>query len=614
VLTVALVTMPFMTADRPSLQIGLLTAIAEEQGFAARAVHANVDFAARVGPEKYRKLVEHRGWLIGDWLFSVAAFGADAPDPDGRLLTDFAAELVAFGAFPGRVRRWLLDLRRRTVPEYLDSLVDNFDGDHTDVVGFSSSFQQNTASFAFAKRLKERFPNIITVFGGANFDGEMGPELVRSIECIDVAVVGEADDAFPRLLTAIERGEDPGGVPGVISRLSGRVVATAPARPVAGLERSPTPDFTDFFDRSRDLGLLTADGSRRTWLPVETARGCWWGAKQHCVFCGLNGTSMEFRSKPAEQVDREFATLSRRHGTFRFAAVDNIMDPRFLTTLWPALIEKHIDYEIFYEVKSNLGRDQLKLLAQAGVTRIQPGIESLSSAVLRRMRKGVTAAQNVNLLRWARYYRMDVSWNILWGFPGEEPADYRRQAELLPLLTHLEPPETEGRFWLERFSPLFAQAQTGKFARYAPERSYKYVYPAGTDLDKVAYFFDYKLAEPLPARTYRPMQKAIRSWQAAWKPGRPSLTYWYTPALLHVHDARKPGKQRGTHIFDGVAADVYVACSNRPRSAAAVGRELSPPVPAHEVRAIMAEFERLGLMLIDEEHALALALPAVTGR
>jgi ribosomal peptide maturation radical SAM protein 1 len=383
---------------------------------------------------------------------------------------------------------------------------------------------------------------------------------------------------------------------------------------VAGLERSPTPDFADFFDRSSDLGLLTADGKRRTWLPVETSRGCWWGAKQHCVFCGLNGTSMEFRSKPAQRVDRELSTLSRRHGTFRFAAVDNIMDPRFLTTLWPALIEKSVDYEIFYEVKSNLSRDQLKVLAQAGVTRIQPGIESLSSAVLRRMRKGVTAAQNVNLLRWARYYRMGVSWNILWGFPGEDPADYRRQAELLPLLTHLEPPESDGRLWLERFSPLFAQAQTRTFARYAPERSYSYVYPANTDLDKVAYFFDYALAEPLPARTYRPMQKAVRSWQAAWNPGRPNLTYWYTPGLLHVHDARKPGKQRGTHTFDGLAADVYAACSNRPRSAAAVGRELSPAVPAREVRAIMGEFERLGLMLIDEEHALALALPAVSGR
>ena len=67
-------------------------------------------------------------------------------------------------------------------------------------------------------------------------------------------------------------------------------------------------------------------------------------------------------------------------------------------------------------------------MAQAGVTKIQPGIESLSSNVLRLMRKGVRAIQNVNLLRWAQYYDIDVAWNLLWGFPGETEQDYTEQA------------------------------------------------------------------------------------------------------------------------------------------------------------------------------------------
>ena len=44
------------------------------------------------------------------------------------------------------------------------------------------------------------------------------------------------------------------------------------------------------------------------------------------------------------------------------------------------------------------------------------------------MRKGVRAAQNVNLLRWAEVYGISVEWNVLWGFPGEREADYVEQA------------------------------------------------------------------------------------------------------------------------------------------------------------------------------------------
>ena len=78
--------MPFMDADRPSIQLGLLTSIANGHGFPTRAVHANLEFAAQLGVDDYRKLADHRGCLIGDWLFSVEAFGDAAPDPDGALL------------------------------------------------------------------------------------------------------------------------------------------------------------------------------------------------------------------------------------------------------------------------------------------------------------------------------------------------------------------------------------------------------------------------------------------------------------------------------------------------------------------------------------------------
>ena len=90
-----------------------------------------------------------------------------------------------------------------------------------------------------------------------------------------------------------------------------------------------------------------------------------------------------FRSKSPERVLDELAQQARRYRSFRFEAVDNILDMAYLKQLFPALAENDAGYEFFYEVKANLSREQLRLLAQAGVTHIQPGIESLSSHVLR---------------------------------------------------------------------------------------------------------------------------------------------------------------------------------------------------------------------------------------
>jgi ribosomal peptide maturation radical SAM protein 1 len=611
-LPVMFVSMPFMDADRPAIQLGLLKSIATAAGFPAHTVHANLAFAARVGADRYRRLVEHRGCLVGEWLFAGQAFGDAAPDPRAELLDVFAEEL-RFGLSPRESRQWLRTLRDEVVPAYLDDMVATHDWSALSVVGFSSSFQQNTASIALARRLKARHPKLVTLFGGANFDGEMGPELVRAVPCIDVAVVGEADDALPALLSRVAAGEDPGTVPGVISRTSGEIVSTPPALPRTAMDDLPIPDHAEYFASAERLGLLDPRRRGRTWIPVETARGCWWGAKHHCVFCGLNADAMRFRSKSPKRVLRELSALTRSSGSFRLAAVDNILDQRYLTTLLPELAEDELGYELFFEVKSNLSREQVRLLSRAGVRSVQPGIESLSSAVLRLMRKGVTAAQNVNMLRWARYYGIDVGWNVLWGIPGETAEDQTAQAALFPDLAHLQPPGGASRVWLERFSPLFREPDE-LFVSRAPERSYRYVYPATVDLDKIAYFFDYELVDGLPDETYEALAKAALEWRRAWRDGaRPRLEYRWTPGLLEIEDTRRPGRP-GTYTAEGLAADIYVACSDRPRTAAAVHQKLRPPVDVEEVATVLGEFSRVGLMFLDGDRALALAIPSVGGR
>ncbi|WP_210587268.1 RiPP maturation radical SAM C-methyltransferase [Streptomyces sp. GESEQ-35] len=608
---VVLVCMPFMDDRRPSLQIGLLSAIALAHGFPARTLHANLDFAAGLGVDVYRALADRSGHLVGDWLFSLEAFGAAAPDPQDGFLDLYADDIARDRGIPAaQLRDRLLHIRHKDVPAYLDALVDTYPWDEFRVVGFTSTFQQNAAAIALARRLKERHPHLFILFGGANFDAPMGPELLRAVDSIDAAVIGEADTAFPLLLDALAGDGDLAAVPGLARRVDGKVVTGPQPRLTQALDDLPMPDYDEYFRRAENLGLLPRTAARAICIPLETARGCWWGMKHHCTFCGLNGETMHFRSKSAQRVQDELAHQARRYRSFRFEAVDNILDMRYFRTLFPALVESDASYEIFYEVKANLTRKQLKLLADAGVTQIQPGIESLSSRVLSLMRKGVTAAQNINLLRWAQHYGIEVNWNLLWGFPGETPQDSSEQARVLRHLWHLTPPGDAGRLAMERFSPLFADREQ-ILRDLRPEPAYAQVYPASIDLDRVAYFFRCEIEGALPDDDYTTLRQAVADWQRAWQgdAGPPVLEYRQAPHYVQIHDSRRK-EDEGTYLFEGPAADLYLACCDRPVTTAAVHEQLGLRGPVEEAQRVLNEFAEAGLVFMDGPLNVSLAVPA----
>jgi ribosomal peptide maturation radical SAM protein 1 len=607
----ALVCMPFVSAFQPSIQVALLKAIAERRGFSVTGFHFNLDFARLIGIKFYEALCEVRQRRDGDWLFAQEAFRERSAPIAEEYTTVFADSLQEVLTSAKKSMDDLVALRRQVVPAFLDYLVEKVEWQNFDVVGFTSTFQQNTASFALARRLKQRYPNLITLFGGANFDGEMGLEFVERADFIDYAVIGEGDEAFPAFLAALRENEDPLRIPGVVAHARGGAKFIAP-RPFMGMEKSPLPDFSDYFAQAKDLDLLDKGPTPEIPIPFESSRGCWWGEKQHCVFCGLNGTTMKFRAKSADKVLNEIAELTKRYGSFYFVALDNILPVNYFTDLVDRVAEEGGDLRFFYELKSNLSRDRIRRLWRGGVRMVQPGIESLNSNVLRLMRKGVGGIQNVNTLKWCRYYGIDVAWNLLYGFPGETAQDYEKQLETLKLVTHLQPPSSCGRIWMERFSPIFTDPRSFPRRLFRPEASYSYIYPAEFDLNRVAYFFDYEFEDALQEQVYDPTKRIAAAWQSRWQQmPRPSLTYKSMRDFVEIDDLRgEPAR----HRLDGEGARLYLACGDQPRSVASLGNELGPAVSAESIAERLQDLVNRGLMVSEGSLFLSLALPWTQGR
>ena len=208
----------------------------------------------------------------------------------------------------------------------------------------------------------------------------------------------------------------------------------------------------------------------------------------------------------------------RQSGVEQVEAVDLIMDMTFFRTLLPALAETGNRLAIFYETKSNLKYDQIALLQRAGISSIQPGIESLSGSILHLMKKGVAPYQNVRLLKWSLEHGLRVIWNILYGFPGEDPGEYARMAKRVPYLVHLQPPMYGcTQLLMNRFSPLHQRYREWGIRSIQPVPGYALVFGKYVrNTEQLAYFFDFdhEVLERAPAYV-APLVAAVSEWQAS---------------------------------------------------------------------------------------------------
>jgi ribosomal peptide maturation radical SAM protein 1 len=572
--------------------------------------YLNLELSAELGPDLYAAISGfsgERAYLLGEWLFGVAAF-SEAEESDLYLaeFPEIADKLATLDYDLAALRK----LREETLPAWVERCATSVRWEDFELIGFTSTFEQNVAALALGAAIKRRLPDSKIIFGGANFDGEMGREFIREFGWIDYVALGEGDVALPALAAAIANGTAPREVPGVEVR-EGAVVHPAKPAAMARMPDIPAPCYDDYYAALGRLGPDAVLGRRRTRLVVELSRGCWWGEKHHCTFCGLNAAGMEFRSKPASQAYDEVVALAQRYQALNVDAVDNIMDMSYLGELCDKLESSGIDLNVFFEVKANLSRTQLGGLSKAGIKRIQPGLESLSTHLLGLMRKGSTMAMNVRLLKWAHYYDMSVVWNILCGFPGERDEDYYNQAELIPALHHLPPPTSVGRLWLERYSPYFTE-KSDYISNVRPIPAYRHAYPqAGLELARIAYFFDYDVSGVASPEAHQAVVRAVEQWRERWRTRRPQLTYRRGPGFITLHDSRAGAVSE--RVIAGWRARVLERCGDSYHSAGKIAADLqssSEAVGAAEVREFLDDCVAQRLVIADGGRYLGLALPS----
>lgn len=238
------------------------------------------------------------------------------------------------------------------------------------------------------------------------------------------------------------------------------------------------------------------------------------GEKSHCLFCGMNNQQMKYRSKTPDRVLSEIRYMKGRFNFDQFVPADNVIDMSYFRTLFPQLKRETADLSFCFEVRPDLTKRQLELLRDSGVNHIQVGIESLSTHVLKLMKKGTSLLQNIQVLKWCREYNINVFWNLLYGVPGETVDDYINTFQVIDSIHHLQTPINITAIRLDRFSPLFDNYISYGLENVRPLESYKALYPLPeNEIFNLANSFSYAFNYGFDVNyLVRELDKEVQEW------------------------------------------------------------------------------------------------------
>ena len=542
---VKLINMPFAALHSPSLALTQVKGVVESR-FADKVsvdlLYLNHDYAKYLGMSLYSYItmsMDAHNSGLGDWFFRQTAFPdvADNTEEYFRRYYPYRSEQV-------KMLKQLIVEKRRGLNQFMDKLIATYKLTEAAVVGFTSMFSQNIGCFSLAGRIKGYNPGIITVMGGANCEAPMGQEIVKNVKAIDFVFSGPGLKSFPDFIESTMNGDVDKchTIKGVFSKKNYIF-----QQPNTIGEEVPIDEKIDLNYHSflRTLEKNFPSGEIEPTLLFETSRGCWWGERAHCTFCGLNGMTMAYRSMSADRALEQFKQLFAYTNVSHFESVDNILPKNYVAEVLDKL-EPPAEASIFYEVKADLSEEEIRILSKARVKTIQPGIESLATSTLKLMKKGTSAFQNLVFLKNCLMHDVFPTWNLLIGFPGEEEEIYKKYLQDLPLLVHLPPPTGAYPVRFDRYSPYFVKAKEYGLDLH-PLDFYELAYPFTSEsLSNLAYYF---ADQNIGARYAIVMSKSIEKlrerttlWSTRWlsdeESPRPKLHFKQKNGSTVVFDSR----------------------------------------------------------------------------
>ena len=598
----ALISMPWPLANRPSIQLATLKGYLNRHApdVEVECHHPYLDVANLLGIKTYNRLAE-RTWVAE----AVYAYLVN-PDKGREIMALWQREAGGKGEPRGDLEELARSIDRLHGTKHLTHPWSSYD-----LVGFSISLSQLTSSLYLIWKIRTLHPHCRVVVGGSNCAGKLGHALLAHIPEIDFVVSGEGELPLLELLKGLRRGSLEGETecPGVLWRDSRGEITGGGIQQLPHLRDLPIPDYGDYF---RELAGQSTMGTLIPALPVEASRGCWWhrarpgAGGRACRFCNLNLQWEGYRRKDPGQVASEMDTLASRHRSLRFFFVDNILNPTTTEEMFERIGALGRSFEIFTEVRASVTRQQLLAMRRAGVTQVQIGVESLSSRLLKKLNKGTTVIQNMEVMKHCEELGIRHHSNLILGFPASDGDDVAETLENLAFVLPYQPLR-KVRFWLGQNSPVALHPERFGIRRIANHPNYNVLLPGSLGTSLCLMIKTYVGDRRRQHQLWRPVAKAVAEWQRLHGRQRrePFLSFRDGGDFLLIR-RRFGDSEPETYRLRGPSRDIYRFCEER-QTMGEIHRHF-PRFSLDRLQPFISDLVRLRLMFQEGDQVLSLAI------
>jgi anaerobic magnesium-protoporphyrin IX monomethyl ester cyclase len=301
--------------------------------------------------------------------------------------------------------------------------------DRFDVIGISVYTHRWPVVRRLIADIKALAPHCVVVVGGVHATVRRG-ELLEECPGLDFVMAGEAEETFPRLVTALEKGHPYEGIPGLVWREDGGV------RDLGQTPFCKDLDALAFPDR----GLVRLEAYRPSALfhrrlphtSVFGSRGC----PYSCIFCH---TDRHVRLRSAVSIADEVEEAHRGFGARDITFWDDSfsLDRDRVLELCCEIRARALDVTWCANLRvDQVDLDMLEAMRRAGCWRVLYGLETGVQKNLETLRKGTSVAQGTEAVFLAKKAGLQVLGMFMFGIPGEsyeEGLETIRYALRLPL-------------------------------------------------------------------------------------------------------------------------------------------------------------------------------------
>lgn len=607
---VALISTPWPLYNRPSIQLGTLKAYLRTlyPDLQVEARHVYLKLAQSIGYRLYHE-ISKRTWLA-ETVYAALLY----PERFHRIEKLFHQEsgrksvlrAAGFASITAGVKKISDDfINSRNWGDYLLS-------------GFSVSLCQLTSALYFIKRIKEKYPKLIIVIGGSTFSGSATGDFFKLFPEVDAVINGEGELPFSQLIAHLIKFPSLAGMP-PINGLSRPEVAKdhkVPVgfRQVTTLNSLPPPDFEDYFD------LLRSFDSHHAFfpvLPIETSRGCWWrqssvsGKAAGCAFCNLNLQWEGYRTKAPSQVVAEINHLTAKHQTLSVSIVDNVLPRNTATEVFAELDRVKKDLRLFSEIRATTSWAELKVMSKVGMQEIQIGIEALSTPLLKKLHKGTTTIQNLEIMKNCETLGIEHISNLILYFPGSDERDVTLTLQSIEFALPYRPLKTVA-FWLGRGSPVWRSPKAYGIQAVFNHPNWAVLFPRKIFRNLGFMVQAYRGDLGYQRKIWQPVRKKVATWHKIYTdlhqgPSCSPILILSDGSDFLILRQRRLNTEPLNHRLTGTSRLIYLFCSHH-RSLKKI-RARFPAFAEDKIVSFLKMMVAKKLMFEENDRYLSLAVP-----